>query len=230
MPVRLQVLADSPIFGILPREDILGVEARCSARHVERGSNVYRAGDDADSLYVVARGALKLSRPSIDGFEVLVDVVGPGDFLGMLTALGEATFAETATALTEVCVLRFSSQAFRAVLNDHPDVTLASLDAVSARLAAARQTVRELAADNAQQRIGAALLRLADRLGVTEAGVVRIPVPVTQADLASMAGTTPETVSRTLATWRQGQLVKTGRGTITVLNRDGLAAAIATAN
>lgn len=229
MPVRLQVLADSPIFGALASENLPGVDARCTARHVERGTNVYHAGDDADSLYVVAHGALKLSRPSLDGYEVLVDVVGPGDFLGMLTALGEATFAETATALIESCVLRFSAQAFRAVLNDHPQVTLAALDAVSARLAAARQTVRELAADTAQQRIGAALLRLAEGLGVAESGAVRIPVPVTQADLASMAGTTAETVSRTLAGWRTAGLVQTGRGTITVRDQAGLAAAIAAA-
>src|SRR5690625_2420529 len=222
MPVRLQVLADSPIFGALASEDLPGVDARCTARHVERGTNVYHAGDDADSLYVVAHGALKLSRPSLDGYEVLVDVVGPGDFLGMLTALGEATFAESATALTESCVLRFSAKAFRAVLNDHPQVTLAALDAVSNRLAAARQTVRELAADTAEQRIGAALMRLVESLGVAESGQVRISVPVTQGELASMAGTTPETVSRTLTRWRRDELVATGRGTITITDLEGL--------
>src|SRR5690625_3567727 len=103
MPVRLQVLADSPIFGALAAEDLPGVDARCTARHVERGTNVYHAGDDADSLYVVAHGALKLSRPSLDGYEVLVDVVGPGDFLGMLTALGEATLAGNWRDISAVC-------------------------------------------------------------------------------------------------------------------------------
>src|SRR5690625_7540149 len=99
MQVRLLVLSESPICGSLAVEDLPGVDARSTARHVERGTNVYYAGDDADSLYVVAHGALKLSRPSLDGYEVLVDVVGPGDVLGMLTALGEATFAEAATDL-----------------------------------------------------------------------------------------------------------------------------------
>lgn len=179
---------------------------------------MYRAGDPADALYVVAHGALKLTRPSVDGFEVLVDVVGPGDFLGMLTALGEVTFAETATTLAETCVLRFSAEAFRAVLNDHPEVTLAALDAVSARLASARQTVRELAADAAPERIAAAVLRLSQTIGVREDEGVRISVPITQADLAAMAGTTPETVSRTLAGWRASEWLKTGRGTITVLD------------
>lgn len=226
MSVRLQVLADSPIFGTLSGEELHGVDARCSAHHAERGETVYSAGESADALYVVAHGALKLTRPSLDGYEVLVDVVGPGDFLGMLTALGEATFAESATALVESCVLRFSATAFRAVLNDHPQVTLAALDAVSNRLAAARQTVRELAADTAQQRIGAALIRLVNSLGVREAGAVRIPVPVTQGELASMAGTTPETVSRTLTRWRADELVQTGRGTITVTDPSGLAAQI----
>ncbi|HLS04332.1 MAG TPA: Crp/Fnr family transcriptional regulator [Actinomycetales bacterium] len=222
MSVRLQVLADSPIFGPVDPQHLPQIDTRCSAHHAQRGDLVYRAGDPADALYVVAHGALKLTRPSVDGFDVLVDVVGPGDFLGMLTALGEATFAESATALTESCVLRFSAKAFRAVLNDHPQVTLAALDAVSNRLAAARQTVRELAADTAEQRIGAALMRLVESLGVAESGQVRISVPVTQGELASMAGTTPETVSRTLTRWRRDELVATGRGTITITDLEGL--------
>lgn len=216
MSVRLRVLADSPIFGRLAAQDLPQIDARCSAQYAQRGDLIYRAGEPADALYVVAHGALKLTRPSLDGFDVLVDVVGPGDFLGMLTALGEATFSESATTLAETCVLRFSAQAFRAVLNVHPEVTLAALDAVSARLASARRTVRELAADTVPDRIASALSRLVKTLGVREAREVRIPVPITQAELAAMAGTTPETVSRTLAGWRTQGWIKTGRGTITV--------------
>jgi len=223
MSVRLQVLANSPIFGALEPADLPEVDRLCAAHFFSRGENVYFAGDDADALYVVAQGALKLSRPSPDGYDVLVDVVGPGDFLGMLTALGEVTFAETATALAESCVLRFTSQAFRAVLNEHPHVTLAALDAVSERLAAARRVVRELAADTAEQRIGAALLRLAETLGEGGAGPVHIPVVITQAELASMAGTTPETVSRTLSKWRSENLVQTSRGSIAITDPAALA-------
>lgn len=221
MSVRLRVLADSPIFGTLSADVLPRVDARCSAHHAARGDLIYSAGEPADALYVVAHGALKLTRPSIDGYDVLVEAVGPGDFLGTLTALGEATFAETATALVESCVLRFNAKAFRAVLNDYPGVTLAALDAVSNRLAAARRVVRELAADTAEQRIAAALARLTDSLGArAEPG--QISVPVTQAELASMAGTTPETVSRTLTRWRSRDLVRSGRGSIVITDPDAL--------
>src|SRR5690625_8001734 len=89
MPVRLQVLADSPIFGALASEDLPGVDARCTARHVERGTNVYHAGVDADSLYVVAHGALQLRRPCLDGCRVLVDGGSRGALLGTRTTLGQ---------------------------------------------------------------------------------------------------------------------------------------------
>src|SRR5690625_3222371 len=144
MSVRLQVLADSPIFGPLDPQHLSQIETRCSAHHAQRGDLVDRAGDPADALYVVAHGALKLTRPSVDGFDVLVDVVGPGDFLGMLTALGEATFPDTATALTESCVLRFSDQAFRAVINKHPQANIEYLAVLNARMDHALSTVQVL--------------------------------------------------------------------------------------
>src|SRR5690625_4795793 len=144
MSVRLQVLADSPIFGALAKETLPEVDGHCTARHFDRGASIYHAGDPADSLYIVAQGGLKLSRPSLDGYDVLVDVVGPGDFLGMLTALGEATFPDTATALTESCVLRFSDQAFRAVINKHPQANIEYLAVLNARMDHALSTVQVL--------------------------------------------------------------------------------------
>src|SRR5699024_579164 len=110
------------------------------------------------------------------------------------------------------CILAFTASSFRAVLEEFPSVTLAALDAVSARLSEARRVVRELAADAAHQRIGSALVRLATRSGQRDGAVIR--VAVAQGDVASMAGTTPGTVSRTLAQWRSDGRRAAGRGGI----------------
>src|SRR5690554_4705767 len=83
--VRRRVLAATPMFAGLDAQAIGEVDARCTAVGIGVGQVAYWAGDPADSLLVVATGSLKLGRPSLEGREVLVDVVGPGDFLGMLT-------------------------------------------------------------------------------------------------------------------------------------------------
>jgi len=214
LPTRLRVLGESPIFGGLSDSALELVDTHCRAIHLEDDQVAYHAGQEAQTLYVVAAGALKLTRPSVDGYDVLIDVVGEGDFLGMLTALGEASFPDTATSMGHSCILAFTASSFRAVLEEFPSVTLAALDAVSARLSEARRVVRELAADAAHQRIGSALVRLATRIGQRDGAVIR--VAVSQSDLASMAGTTPETVSRTLAQWRSDGLIATGRGRISI--------------
>lgn len=221
LPTRLRVLGESPIFGRLPESALEKIDTRCRAIHLTDNEVAYHAGQEAQTLYVVASGALKLTRPSLEGYDVLIDVVGAGDFLGMLTALGEASFPDTATSMGQSCILAFTARDFRAVLDEFPTVTLAALDAVSARLSEARRVVRELAADTADQRIGSALVRLAARIGSPHAGATR--VSVAQSELAAMAGTTPETVSRTLGSWREKRLVATGRGTITIADVDQLA-------
>ena len=196
--VRRRVLAATPMFAGLDEAAIADVDRYCTAVGIRAGEPAYLAGDPADSLLVVATGSLKLARPSLDGREVLVDVVGPGDFLGMLTALGEAAFPDTATALTTSCVLRFSADSFNRVLRVHPSVALTTLEAVGVRLADAHRAVRTLAAGDAEERLAATVLRLARRLGVQRREGLLIDIPLTRADLAAMAGTTTETTSRVL--------------------------------
>lgn len=222
--VRHRVLELSPMFSGLDEAGLAEVNGFCRAVNFSEGEAIYHAGDPAERLYVVAIGVAKLSRVSADGREVLTDVLTPGDFLGALPALGQEVYAESGQALTPLCLLLFESRSIDLILRNHPEVAVATLEAVSGRLASAREVIHRLSTGTVEQRLAVALGLLQDRVGEPDESGVLLQMPLTRDDLAGMVASTPETVSRTLSAWRQQGLVEAGRRWLRILDQDGLAA------
>lgn len=165
-----------------------------------------------------------MSRPGLDGFDVVVDVITPGAIFGSAAALGLARHPDTAEALTVSCALWIPAADFRRVLREHPLVALAVLDDVATRLEEAQESVRRLSGGSVDQRVAATLLTLADKVGEPHDGATLLQLPLTRGDLAAMTGTTTESVSRALSRFRRAGLVETGRRWTSVVDHEGLAA------
>ncbi|GAB2756699.1 Crp/Fnr family transcriptional regulator [Nocardioides pakistanensis] len=224
LPLRLDVLAHAPYFAGLSRDQIAAIERRMRVHGYDAGEIIYRTGTPADALFILATGRVKVLRPSLDGAEVLVDVIRPGALFGSVAALGHSTYPDTAQALTVSCALRISAPDFRAVLEEHPGVALVVLDDLAARLEQAQQTVRRLSGGTVEQRVASTLLALADQVGEPHGDSVLLQLPLTRGDLAAMTGTTTESVSRTLSKLRRQGVVETGRRWTAVTDREALAA------
>jgi hypothetical protein len=95
----------APLFASLPADELIALEGRVSAPGYIAGERIYRAGDRAGSLFVVASGAVKLLRPSPRGDNAVVSVLGPGDSFGTLTRIEHC--AETAVAMVDSCIIGF---------------------------------------------------------------------------------------------------------------------------
>lgn len=220
---RVNALARVPFFAGLDHDRLHRVDERATMRGVEAGEAVFLADHRAERLYVVASGAVKLTSRTPDANEVLLDVLGPGSFLGTLPALGGETYAEDAWALTAGCVLAFTGAQFDTILDEHPSVARSALAAVGRRLRTAQERIERTASASASVRIASTLLMLADRLGIDQGERILIDVPLAREDLASMAGCAPETVSRSLAGWSRDGVVETGRRWVALRRPDVLA-------
>lgn len=220
--IRLKVLAHARFFTGLGSDEIEAIDRRMSVQGYAEGEAIYSAGDDATHLFVLATGRVKLERPSLDGQDVLVDVVTPGGLFGTLSTLGDPQYSDRAEALTTSCALRMSAEDFRDVLAEHPTVALAVLDDLSHRLEHAHQMVRRLSGGTVEQRVAATLLTLADRLGEPRGDATLLQLPLTRADLASMTGSTTESVSRAMSRLRKAGVIDTGRRWTSVLDRERL--------
>lgn len=222
--VRLHMLGRVPLFAGLNPHELAQVDRRCRAHGFEAGSTIYRVGDAATTLYVVATGAAKTIRPGEDGRETLLDLCGPGDFLGAVPALGEEFYPDWAWALTPSCLLGIDAAAYTEIMEEFPAVAMATLKGVSRRLSESQRAVHLLAGAPLEQRLAATLLLLAEKVGRPWEGGTLLDVPLSREDLAAMAGAATESVSRLLSRWRRQGLVDAGRRWIAVQDGPGLEA------
>ena len=208
--LRRHVLTLVPYFQALSPAELEEVHAAFAARHMLATDTLVAAGDPAETLYVIVSGRVKLVKGGPDGSELMVDVLGPGDYFGALPLLGQATNEQRAEAITGGCVLVTTTEAFGALVTRFPSVAVAVLEDVSGRLRSAHERLHEAAAP-VEARLASTLLTLSARFGVDSDEGRTLGAPLSQEDLAALAGTTLETVNRVLATWRKRGWVTTGR-------------------
>ena len=185
-----------PIFGALSAADLDAVAERAVPTHVDKGEVVYRAGQPISQLMVVHRGRIRVSRYGPDGHEQLIRVLGAGDFIGETAFLGGERPDHWATAMasSQLCVFRHADLA--GLVATHPSIGLGILTTISRRLTEVEGRLTALVSTDVDVRLADYLLDLPSRRGE---GVVRVRLPLPKKDIASLLGTTPETLSRTLA-------------------------------
>lgn len=209
--LRRHVLTLVPYFEGLSDAELEEVHAAFNARHMLPADALVAAGDPAETLYVIVSGRVKLVSDGPGGSELVVDVLGPGDYFGALPLLGQAANEQRAEAITGGCVLVTSTEDFGALVTRFPTVAVAVLEDVSSRLRSAHTRLHEAASAPVEARLASTLLTLSSRFGADSVDGRTLGAPLSQEDLAALAGTTLETVNRVLASWRRRGWVTTGR-------------------
>lgn len=221
-PLRLRVLGRAPYFADLGVDDLEHVDSQMRTRVFTSGSHIYDAGDPASALFVVAEGRVKLSQLTLDGTETLTDILGPGELFGAMGALGEPHHLGSAESLVDSCILRIGQAEFRQILETYPKVALRVLDDLAARLRRAHWDIGGQSTHTVKQRVAIALLRLARKLGQRDDQGILLNVPLSRADLAGLARSTPESVSRIMSQWKKEGVIDSGRRWTRILDPDFL--------
>ncbi|MCC3653385.1 Crp/Fnr family transcriptional regulator [Streptomyces sp. S07_1.15] len=185
--------------------------------------HLLRRDELSDHLLVLGRGWVKVTTVAAAGYQAVLALRGPGDLLGEQAGLDGGPRSATLTALIPVQALVIPAEAFRAAARDHPVITGAVRQVLSARLRDADQQRTLVGADPLAARLAGLLLDLAASHGRRNAsGDVDIGLPLSQDDFAGLVLGSRRTVSRVLEQWRAEGWVTTGRTHVTVHNADAL--------
>ncbi|HLU32086.1 MAG TPA: Crp/Fnr family transcriptional regulator [Acidimicrobiia bacterium] len=220
--MRLEVLGRVPFFAGLKPQQLEAINRRLHTEGHGTDEPVYHAGFEADRLFVIATGVVKTTRMSLDGRESVIDILGPGDFFGALPALGSERYTDSAWTLSPCCLLVLGTAQFEWILEEFPAVARSALKAVSARLSDTQAALHR-SASTVEQRVAAALLELADKLGSEWREGILVHAPISRDDLAALTGARTETVSRVLSKWRRDGLIDSGRRWVAVRDPKALA-------
>ena len=193
-----------------------------SAKKYQPGATVCVQGDPATHVFVLVDGWVKVLSVTDEGDETVVALRGDGDVVGETS--GETTGRRNATikAITVVDALVIVFEAFTRFLDTNRGPDRAFRRMMTRRMADTDMLLRLRAVTVGAQRLARLLVELAGRFGHGEDGAIEIALPLSQEELASLAGTSRATVTRALKDWRQRGLIRTRQRHIIVTNLTGL--------
>jgi CRP-like cAMP-binding protein len=207
-------------FALAETEEVLGAGM---ARVLRRGEVLFREGEPAAALYLVESGRIKLTQLTVEGQEVIMRYLAPGDAFAAVALFDHSTYPVTARAPERTRVRAWPREVLPGLVRDHPRFEANLLRIVSSHTREALSRVRELSTEPVAQRLARALLRLGQQIGSREEGGSVLIERINQQDLAEITGTSVYTVSRTLADWQELKIVETGRQRLRICGLQSLA-------
>lgn len=186
------------------------------------GATMCVEGDPATHVFILMDGWVKILGVTSDGHELVLALRGQGDVVGELA--GETTGYRTASvqAIGTVRALIVGFEKFSSFLDSHLGADHAYRRIFARRWSDTASLLRSHSVTNGAQRLARLLLDLAARHGIQTDRGIHVAMPLTQVELASMAGTSRATVMRALSNWRQRSIIRTGQRDLTITDLGAL--------
>ncbi len=199
--------------GVAPTE-LAEISALVQARTLAKGEYLFRENEPASGFYVVQRGAVNVHRVSAAGKEQVIHVFRAGDSFAEAALAGASGYPADARAVEETTVLLVPKEAFLQLVGKRPELALRMLGAMSQHLRVLVGLLDDLTLKDVETRLANWLVKRCPSPSRSE---VKIELGRTKRVLAAELGTTAETLSRTLAQFRERRLIAVKGGTVTVL-------------
>jgi CRP/FNR family transcriptional regulator, cyclic AMP receptor protein len=212
-----------PFFTALSARDAQELLKRTRSRRVPAGHVLFQQGDAGDGLYGILAGRVAFTVDSVEGKELILNVLGPGEFFGEIALLDGK--GRTATAVVrDACHLLFiARKEFMSFFGERPEAMSRIIELLCARLRRSTEYIADTAFRDLSTRLAKQLVNLVDDDGSSREAALRI----SHAELAAMLGVSRERVSMQLAAWSDKGILDQGRGHLVVRDRQALRHVIA---
>lgn len=191
---------------------------------VDAGVALLRPEEPASIVYFISRGTIRVHVPGRSG-SITLALLGPGDTIGEMAAIDGEGRAATATTVEPTELAGVSALAFLRFMHDVPAMAVNVLRLVTARLRRADTTIVSLASMEVDRRVARQLLAFGERYGCTDhVGGVRVPLRLTQQDLASLVGASRERTNRALVAFKRRGWISVDRQCHVTITRPDLLA------
>jgi CRP-like cAMP-binding protein len=209
---------ESPLLSRLSEEERRSLVAIARRRRFKRREVIFHDGDPGDALHVVSRGHVAIPLGDVATLRVLA----PGEFFGELALIADAPRRGSAVAIDEVETMSMHREQLDMLRESHPWVDRMLVEALANEVRRLSTRLVEALYAPVEQRVWHRLVELTAMFGRPDAESVTIPL--TQDELAQVAGTTRPTVNRVLRAAKEDGVVRLSRGRLEVLKPLDIAA------
>ena len=214
-----------PLFASLSDAEFKSLEYTFVVKRYNKNQVIFQEEETGNYMYIVLSGKIKVTKSDGSGRESLLAIHQPGDYFGEMSLLDGRTSPATVSAMEDCKIVTINRQDFTSYLMTNQKVMHQMIRVLCARLRQAWLQIHGLSHNSAEARIRTEILQLSSRHGLPDAKGVLINLKITHQELAEMAGTSRETVSRTIASLRRKGILKVDQRRLILLDPKGLSSA-----
>jgi len=218
METLKELLKYVSIFSELKDEELEHIVKTGKEKFYRKDSVILFEHESSSTLLILIKGKAKISHFSEDNKKITSSILSESDIFGEMSLFTGSARSSHVTAEENTRAFLIKREDFIEYLHNFPELAITLLQEMTKRIRAADIKIKSLALKNAEGKIAAVLLQIADEIGKIKHDTIEIEKLPVQHDLASLAGTSRETISRTLHSFAKRGFVELDRNKLKIID------------
>ena len=220
--MSFEYLRNIPVFEDLAPEDLALINRATTERRFVKNATVFTEGEAGEGFHFIKSGNVKIVKQTVDGREHILNILGPGEVFAEVLLFNDAPYPATAVAVEDAVVGVIRNSELEALLVEHPRIAVHLIKVMSKKLLFIQMKVKSFALSDSLAKVAQTLENLARRYGKKTSRGLEVSVDINRQDVANLAGTTRETVSRVFHVLKKDGILGGDERRIIILDLDGL--------
>jgi len=174
----------------------------------KRGQALFYQGNPPFGLYCINNGKVKITKTGYDGKETIVRIASGGDLLGHRSLFSDSPYAASAIILEDANICFISKKTIYDLMQKEPSISFRIIMRLSAEMGRAENQLASMAQKSVRERFAELLLLLERSFGEKLSNRTEIKIKLSREEMASMIGTTPETLTRLVTEFKNDGLIE----------------------
>ena len=214
----INIIKKIPIFSGLGPEELNDVKDIYVSKKIEKGKIIFFEGEPGNGVYFVKDGKIKIYKSDAQGREYILHIFGPGNIFAEAVLLEGGPYPASAEAVEDSVVGMIKNQDIENLLRKNNKIALKIMKILAHRLRESQEEIKNLVFRDTYDRTACVLHKMSLDHGIKTSKGIIVELPITRTELASIVGTSRETVTRMLSEMKRKGVIDMNRQKITILN------------
>lgn len=208
MNKQFELLRHFPIFAQLNDHFLQEISEIVMEKKFKKSTIIFMEGEKGEAVFFIKAGKIKISKLSIDGRELILNIYGIGDVFAEVTLFNDVNYPATAEAIEDATVWMILNEKMEEKVRKNSELGLEYIKILSKRLFDSQEKLKHMALNDTHVRTAQVLIKLAQEHGKEKNGIIEFQIPISRQELANIIGTARETVSRALSQLKKDNVIE----------------------